>query len=133
MNIFEKHVKNLFWNKILALLRSILGDYFIAKNFAQIIGLFFLEKNLPNTIKNCPNGKILPNLVTLFSSFSIKKGNIERKAEFNASSVVLIWPEDKVSSKMWQFCLKEKESWRRDICSKNFVRKKFCSREQCGF
>ena len=36
----------------------------------------------------------------LFSCVSIKKGNIERKEEFNASSVVLIWPEDKVSSKM---------------------------------
>ncbi len=29
--MFEKHVKNLFWNKILALLRSILGDFFMAK------------------------------------------------------------------------------------------------------
>jgi hypothetical protein len=27
LNIFEKHVKNLFSNKILALLRSVLGDY----------------------------------------------------------------------------------------------------------
>jgi hypothetical protein len=30
LNIFDKHVKNLFWNKILALLRSILGDFFMA-------------------------------------------------------------------------------------------------------
>jgi hypothetical protein len=27
INFFEKHVKNLFSSKILALLRSILGDY----------------------------------------------------------------------------------------------------------
>jgi hypothetical protein len=37
-------------------------------HFAQIIGRFFLEKNLPNAIKNCPNGEISPNLVTLLAN-----------------------------------------------------------------
>ncbi len=63
--IFLRHVKNLFWNKILALLRSILGDFFMAKILPKSLGRFFLEKNPPNGIKNCPNGEILPNLVTL--------------------------------------------------------------------
>ncbi len=41
MNIFEKHVKNLFWNKILALLRSILVNFFMAKISPKSLGYFF--------------------------------------------------------------------------------------------
>ncbi len=68
--IFPRHVKNLFWNKILALLRSILGDFFMAKILPKSLGDFFLEKISPNAIKNRPNGKISPNLVTLVHIFS---------------------------------------------------------------
>ncbi len=39
--IFLRHVKNLFWNKILALLRSILGDFFMAKILPKLWGDFF--------------------------------------------------------------------------------------------
>ncbi len=41
LNIFEKHVKNLFWNKILVLLRSILGNFFMAKISPKSLGYFF--------------------------------------------------------------------------------------------
>jgi hypothetical protein len=37
----------------------------MAKILPKIIGLFFLVKNLPNAIKNRPNGEVSPNLVTL--------------------------------------------------------------------
>ncbi len=44
MNIFEKRVKNLFWNKILALLRSILGYFFMAKILPESLGIFSRKK-----------------------------------------------------------------------------------------
>jgi hypothetical protein len=44
LNIFEKHVKNLFWNKTLALLRSILGDFFMAKILPKSLGNFSRKK-----------------------------------------------------------------------------------------
>ncbi len=39
--IFLRHVNNPFWNKILALLRSILGDFFMAKILPKSLGDFF--------------------------------------------------------------------------------------------
>jgi hypothetical protein len=47
LNIFERHVKNLFWNKILALLRSILGDFLMAKILPKSLGDFFQKKFHP--------------------------------------------------------------------------------------
>jgi hypothetical protein len=37
----------------------------MAKISPKSLGYFFYKKNSPNTIKNRPNGEILPNLVTL--------------------------------------------------------------------
>jgi hypothetical protein len=37
----------------------------MAKISPKSLGYFFYKKNSPNTIKNCPNGEISPNLVTL--------------------------------------------------------------------
>ncbi len=45
--IFLRHVKNLFWNKIFALLRSILGDFFMAKILPKSLGDFFKKKFCP--------------------------------------------------------------------------------------
>ncbi len=59
-----KNVKNLFWNKILALLRSILSWLKFRPNHWAI----FSRKKFTQRHKNRPNGKILPNLVTLKSS-----------------------------------------------------------------
>ncbi len=41
LNIFERHVRNLFWNKILALLRSILLRFLMAKILPKSLGNFF--------------------------------------------------------------------------------------------
>ncbi len=67
MNIFETCKKPLLEQNF-SLIRSILGNFFMAKILPKSLGNFFLEKILPNAIKNCQNGKILPNLVTLIAS-----------------------------------------------------------------
>ena len=51
--IFLRHVKNLFWNKILALLRSILGDFFMAK-FCPNHWVIFSRKNCAQCHKKLP-------------------------------------------------------------------------------
>jgi hypothetical protein len=43
LNIFETY-KKLFWNKILALLRSIFGDFFMTKILPKSLGDFFWKK-----------------------------------------------------------------------------------------
>jgi len=53
LNIFEKHVKNLFWNKIIALLRSILGDFFMA-NFRPNHWAIFSRKKFAQRHKKLP-------------------------------------------------------------------------------
>jgi hypothetical protein len=60
-----RHVKKPLLEQNFSLIKVNFGRFFHGENFAQIIGQFFLEKISPNAIKNCPNGKISPNLVTL--------------------------------------------------------------------
>jgi hypothetical protein len=38
---------------------------FLKKIAPKSFGIYFSEKNAPNAKKYCPNGEILPNLVTL--------------------------------------------------------------------
>ncbi len=78
---FWKTCKKPLLEQNFSLIKVNFGRFFHGYNFAQIIGQFFLEKILPNAIKNCPNGKISPNLVTLqllteiIKIESIYKGN----------------------------------------------------------
>ncbi len=51
--ILLRHVKNLLWNKILALLRSIFGDFFMAKILPKSLGNFS-RKNFAQLQKKLP-------------------------------------------------------------------------------
>jgi hypothetical protein len=47
---------------------------------------FFLEKNLPNAIKNHPNGEISPNLVTLVSDAEGSFYYFDRRCEITTET-----------------------------------------------